>query len=207
MLRRRLGPIGKLWCSRGYHFAPWQHFGRTKGKWRECCKLCDRKRAAARRGGYKRRVRGFYRQIPISTGKRRCSFCGKIKSLADFYLQRKKDKTSFQSRCRACMLVSQRPYRAKHSRTSHQKARREAIAAYGGKCACCGESELVFLAIDHIDGKGHSHRRRIHGRKITFWLRKHNYPSGFRILCHCCNWAIHALGTCPHQSTPHGPPP
>jgi ssDNA-binding Zn-finger/Zn-ribbon topoisomerase 1 len=25
---------------------------------------------------------------------------------------------------------------------------------YGGKCICCGESNIVFLTIDHIDGSG-----------------------------------------------------
>jgi hypothetical protein len=31
---------------------------------------------------------------------------------------------------------------------------------YGGKCACCSETEFVFLSIDHIDGGGTQHRVR-----------------------------------------------
>jgi hypothetical protein len=33
-----------------------------------------------------------------------------------------------------------------------QQCRREALAAYGGCCECCGEQRFEFLAIDHING-------------------------------------------------------
>lgn len=34
------------------------------------------------------------------------------------------------------------------------KIRSEMIAAYGGCCACCGETEPAFLSLDHIGGGG-----------------------------------------------------
>ena len=37
--------------------------------------------------------------------------------------------------------------------------RAEFIAAYGGKCACCGEAEPKFLELDHVFGGGEVHRR------------------------------------------------
>lgn len=73
---------------------------------------------------------------------------------------------------------------------------------YGKVCACCGEPNRVFLAIDHINGEGAAHRRAIGssgGDSIYRWLIKNNLPEGFQTLCHNCNWAKHVLGACPHQ--------
>lgn len=87
-----------------------------------------------------------------------------------------------------------------------QKLKREVLTHYGGdppKCACCGEKHLVFLTIDHIQGNGSEHRKKVCGGKggINFycWLRKNNYPDGFQVLCWNCNAAKSILGYCPHQ--------
>jgi hypothetical protein len=70
-------------------------------------------------------------------------------------------------------------------------------------CACCGDTEDVFLCIDHIDGGGNAHRRKIGkprgGFGFYLWLIKKNYPDGFQVLCHNCNFAKHILGRCPHE--------
>lgn len=85
-----------------------------------------------------------------------------------------------------------------------------ALRAYGGetpKCSCPGCSEINpgFLTIDHIDGNGNKHRRSIFngkvGGNIYLWLKKNNYPPGFRILCYNCNCAAGALGQCPHMNS------
>lgn len=84
----------------------------------------------------------------------------------------------------------------------YRKARDDAFAAYGGyKCVCCGETEAVFLCLDHIDDDGAKHRRGEQGMgyQLYQWLRKNNYPKGFQVLCWNCNSARHILGTCPHQ--------
>lgn len=82
--------------------------------------------------------------------------------------------------------------------------RREALVAYGGKCACCGEGHHEFLAIDHIHGGGNRHRAYLHANKGTpsnffHWLRKNGFPEGFRVLCHSCNLARQFYGYCPHE--------
>jgi hypothetical protein len=70
-------------------------------------------------------------------------------------------------------------------------------------CACCGEKEINFLCIDHINGGGNKHRKEIsaHGKggNIYNWLYKNNFPEGFQILCHNCNMAKGAYGICPHR--------
>lgn len=79
--------------------------------------------------------------------------------------------------------------------------RRKCISAYGGKCLCCGESILEFLAIDHMNGNGNKHRKenRISaGSSTHYWLVRNNFPEGFRVLCHNCNMAHGAYGYCPH---------
>ena len=81
---------------------------------------------------------------------------------------------------------------------SRIKLRLEVLAHYGGKCACCGEGRYEFMAIDHIHGGGGAHRRMING-SLERWLKKNNWPDGFRVLCHNCNHALGRYGYCPHK--------
>jgi len=56
------------------------------------------------------------------------------------------------------------------------------------KCNKCGESEINFLVIDHIEGKkAHGHGKNFGRDKLLTWLRKNEYPNGFQVLCHTCN--------------------
>lgn len=94
-----------------------------------------------------------------------------------------------------------RKYNRDYFRNYQRKAREYVLKEYGGKCLCCGESELVFLAIDHIDGGGNKHRNcgEIKITNIAMWLIKNNFPKGFRVLCHNCNMAMGLYGRCPHD--------
>lgn len=87
----------------------------------------------------------------------------------------------------------------KRIRKCSRKARIKAIQIYGGKCACCGESEISFLDIDHINNDGASHRRKVGRSKIERWLKKNKYPEGFQVLCANCNASKSRRGgTCAH---------
>ena len=80
-----------------------------------------------------------------------------------------------------------------------QKCKKLAFKHYGNECACCGETEKLFLTIDHINGGGTKHRKKI-GNKICVWLFKNNFPEGFQTLCFNCNWGKHINnGICPHK--------
>lgn len=83
---------------------------------------------------------------------------------------------------------------------SRQVEKLRAFNAYGGPiCACCGETHIEFLSIDHIHGGGTRHRRDIGGSaRIYRWLRDQDYPPGFRVLCMNCNSALGYHGSCPH---------
>ena len=80
------------------------------------------------------------------------------------------------------------------------KLKKAVISAYGGQCVCCGESEIVFLAIDHIHNDGAEHRREI-GPKIYRWLRQQGFPKdNFQVMCYNCNMAKElSEDGCPHR--------
>lgn len=81
------------------------------------------------------------------------------------------------------------------------------LVAYGGSCACCGETESVFLTIDHIgeDGGGRNRYRDGPFRssdQFYGWLIKASFPPEFRLLCFNCNSGRHINGgTCPHEES------
>lgn len=85
--------------------------------------------------------------------------------------------------------------------------REQVFEAYGGyKCACCGETEPMFLSIDHIDNNGAEERRSglYAGSGIGFyqWLRKSGFPPGYQVLCMNCNTGKHKNGgVCPHHTS------
>jgi hypothetical protein len=93
-----------------------------------------------------------------------------------------------------------RDKRLAESRQSHYRIRLDVLQHYGGnppKCACCGEANLSFLTIDHINGGGVQHRKTIHVRSGTgffCWLRRNGYPEGFQVLCFNCNHAKSGSG-------------
>lgn len=97
----------------------------------------------------------------------------------------------------------------KRGREYGAKCRRLVFEHYGDKCECCGESQRLFLSVDHINGGGAQHRREIFStqgqkRKSGFlypWLVRNNFPEGFRILCFNCNCGRERNGgICPHKS-------
>jgi hypothetical protein len=77
------------------------------------------------------------------------------------------------------------------------------VDAYGGRCACCGETELRFLSIDHINNDGADHRRELKskgGFSFYLWLQRQGFPKdNFQCLCMNCNFGKLRTGICPHQ--------
>jgi hypothetical protein len=95
----------------------------------------------------------------------------------------------------------------KEGRDRWKQIRIEVLNHYGNKCACCGETTPEFLSIDHINGGGNGHRKALeengvkkhHGSGFYKWLIDNNYPDGFQLLCHNCNFAKGHYGKCPHE--------
>lgn len=125
-------------------------------------------------------------------GQKECLSCKKLRLFSDFY-------SSKYATCRFCILVRRAIVR--------RDLKKEVLSHYSNgdspQCSCCKESIIEFLSIDHIGGGGKTHRADVSGGSggINFyrWLKKNAFPTGYQVLCHNCNQAIGAFGSCPHQ--------
>jgi hypothetical protein len=84
----------------------------------------------------------------------------------------------------------------------HRRLKKRVFEHYSngpGVCKCCGETRFEFLCLDHINGGGRQHRKTFQG-SVYYWIKKNNFPGGFRVLCHNCNMALGFFGYCPHQT-------
>lgn len=122
-----------------------------------------------------------------------CTNCKKSFPLSNFHKRYEFTKTKrLKSWCKKC--------HNEDSKKRNQKNRYDALVFYGGnppKCNCCGENEIKFLAIDHINGCGMK-QRKSQGLNIYSFLKRNNYPDGFQVLCHNCNLAKGFYEKCPH---------
>lgn len=160
----------------------------------------------------------------------RCTKCKKQYPNSNFYHDTKK-KNGLTSWCRSCHRVQGREawrrlrkknpkkwnerryeYRRKHherelelAKVRRQKLRFEVLIAYSHgspRCKCCGETEIKFLAIDHVKNDGAKQRKVLGyggGNLFYAWLKRHRYPKGFQVLCNNCNIAKFQHGQCPHN--------
>jgi hypothetical protein len=174
------------------------------------------------------RVRPYPKQrnhLSPGLAEKRCARCGLVKTIEDFPRNRHLPDGHVQ-RCRACLgierrerkvrrgsletrLAWERTYYARNrerllsqERARNAAVRAEVLAAYGHRCACCGETTAEFLVIDHVNGRGSRDRKELNlvGRALNLWLRRHGFPrDAYRLLCHNCNSARGHYGYCPHE--------
>ena len=70
---------------------------------------------------------------------------------------------------------------------------------YGNICACCSESNLFFLSIDHINNDGYENKKK--GINFYYWIIKNDFPKDLQILCMNCNTGkARNNGVCPHKT-------
>ena len=153
--------------------------------------------------------------------KKTCTKCGATKEAGEFY-KASRQQSGLRPECKAC--DDARPRRGEYRQTDEYKAQQRrrvrrvnmktyqqayrarlkarVIAAYGGVCACCGESIPEFLTIDHIHGGGDAHVKSIGGAsKLYRWLELNGFPKdAFQLLCFNCNCAKGHFGRCPHET-------
>ena len=143
-----------------------------------------------------------------------CRDCGTEKPDNQFRVKKSKKRNPSTDRlCLDCVKTYNQKYHKEHyeenklvikvrSKARTFRIKTETLLHYGGKCACCGETELYFLCLDHIEGGGNQERKRIGrngGWAFYFELQKLGYPKGYQVLCWNCNSAKGMLGYCPHQ--------
>jgi len=96
----------------------------------------------------------------------------------------------------------ERPEEAKkYQRDYRARVREQVLQLYGGKCVCCGETDLHFLTFDHKNGGGTKERRSTGMTGSTFYLSllKHRRDD-IQVLCFNCNCAKWFYGVCPHEN-------
>lgn len=152
---------------------------------------------------------------PLQERKKKCgkSYCYAIPKIK---------KRLAEGRCRGCGIslpdsafkscVRCKKYQADFVREKLRKEKLQLIAAYGGRCSCCGEDEPKFLSIDHIHNDGAAERSAMFGsrdkggyanQKFYRWLRSQDYPKDrYQLLCYNCNCAKGFWGQCPHSQFP-----
>lgn len=150
-----------------------------------------------------------------------CTKCGVEKPLGEFY-KRSHSPDGLTPMCKSCVKITNQKPQYKNRQKLYQRRRRseekkiiklinnrcyqklrdDIFNHYGRACTCCGENNIKFLCIDHINGGGNKHREKVggSGSKTYQWLRKNNYPKGFQVLCHNCNMAKGLYGECPHET-------
>lgn len=132
-----------------------------------------------------------------------CSNCKETKP----YYAKNLCKKCYRRKYHLEHLEEARLYDLKRDKRRRLKLKLEIFNHYSnGKisCDCCGDSHIEFLTIDHINGDGAEHKREIGmpgagGNRFYYWLKRNNYPEGFRVLCMNCNCSRGQHGYCPHE--------
>jgi hypothetical protein len=116
------------------------------------------------------------------------------------YCEKNRDKINVQKRAAYWKdpAKARRQMRDWHKNRADE-LRQQIIDAYGGKCTCCGESELVFLTIEHLNGDGRKHRGNRNRYMVYKDIVEEGFPDKYTILCMNCNFARRWGRTCPHQ--------
>lgn len=172
------------------------------------CAKCQNKQTGAKSRYHRNKARGVCRYCgQDSGGKARCDACAK--KFKDYQRQRYQQQKAAGA-CPNCgnvlpadddhvLCPKCRDAKTETSRERWQRLRDAAFAAYGGPvCSLCGEPDSTILELDHINGGGNAHRREIGQSNLYLWLKQHDYPPGFRVLCPTCNKKAHVQArACP----------
>jgi len=129
---------------------------------------------------------------------KQCSRCKEIKELKKFQESFNNaggydinDPKRYKATCKTC-----------YGKVERYKLKLDIYDNYGQKCQCCGESDIRFLSLDHVNSDGNIHRELLNEQQIYREARREGYPvNKYRLLCMNCNWArAYFGGECPHKS-------
>ncbi len=161
-------------------------------------------------------------------GFKKCSHCNEIKENKDFY-KNNSSKDGFYAYCKFCSNLKAKRYQKntyhkrkdilkiyqerhlnklkkenpeflqQKSRFYRYNFRKKVILGYGGKCACCGENQYEFLAVDHVDNNGKQDRQeKKNTYRILRYILENKFPKEYQVLCHNCNLSKAFHKYCPH---------
>lgn len=143
--------------------------------------------------------------------KKSCSGCKEFKPFVEFP-KNKAVKCGLGNLCKVCNHKRVNEWIAKQDQESFKRRRCEIsvkhvealkfdVMSHYGPCYCCGEDQLAFLTIDHINGGGNKHKKEIdrYGFRFYKWIKDNNYPNDLRSACMNCNMATRFGKVCPHK--------
>lgn len=121
--------------------------------------------------------------------------------------ERVKQRTEYNRRWREAnpdKVAAWRPKAAERTKAAYQRKRAEVLEAYGNECACCNESTVQFLTLDHKNGRNQSldAGKERNGTGTVYRLHKllPKLDPDIEILCWNCNSGRHINGgICPHK--------
>ena len=140
--------------------------------------------------------------LPISYNRKR-EYMKEYSQRPEVILRRKEyfkkyNKKHYQENKEEIHIKSSRYYQkhrdeiSKQKMERQQKIKKEIILHYASeiKCQRCGFSDMRALSIDHINGGGVKHKKKLKLLGFDFyrWLIKNNYPEGYQVLCMNCQW-------------------
>ena len=137
--------------------------------------------------------------------KYKCARCGR-KKLSREFRKCARTKNGLQSYCSRCNTISVRIWaranrekiQAKQKR-SYCKAKDAVFNHYGKSCSCCGETEYLFLTVDHVKNNGGGRDRKLRGFQMYKFIIAQGFPEDFQVLCWNCNSGrARNGGICPH---------
>jgi hypothetical protein len=141
------------------------------------------------------------RRTKALPGKRMCEFCAEYESKSAKECRARNPEKYLESNRRSRARYSKK-YKAK-GKIKYLELKAQVFAHYGAFCACCGETEPLFLTVDHVNNDGAKDREKNGSASGAFYDRiiKEGFPNTYQILCRNCNWGKHRNGgICPHQT-------
>lgn len=185
------------WCGRKSTFV-----GHT-------CEPCRKKTAVAKKKWLEAaRAQGLCQN---GCGKRSVKgrvYCQECRAKKTEMAALRRERLKLDGRC-ACGHKSKATTRScerciEYGKSAQLRIKLAVVNHYGDCCACCGESNIRFLSVDHINNDGAEHRRKISngGRAPHFytWIINNGFPDFLQLLCFNCNFGKGKNGgVCPHE--------
>ena len=175
------------------------YFNKAANRYQSECRKCQNKRSAAYRAIHKERLAEKNRVWQQNNR-------DKLKAAQE----RWKAKNPDLARQRAAEWYREnRDMVRARERERYRELKDQVYAAYGNRCACCGETEPMFLSIDHVHNDGNERRkalrygfgRRAGGVRLYTTIAELGFPDTYQILCMNCNWGkARNDGVCPHET-------
>lgn len=125
-----------------------------------------------------------------------CTTCGLVLPYTKEFFTRQ--RSYLLKTCKRCWSRSV----CERVRRQEAEAKPIVLRHYGNgsmSCLCCRESIAAFLTVDHVNGGGNEHRKRVAHNHLYSYLYKNNFPDGYGTLCMNCNWCDGRYGHCVHK--------